>query len=323
MKRFFPLLICVFVCGAACAQKPFKSSKYKLMDTKIYELNGNLIEDTWSDGYSCKYFYDEDNNPVRSVQNTGVTTEYTVISSSTILEKWSNGIEKQYLYDLNHNLVREYWKTSDETSFTDFTEYSFDTNNRELRYSIYNKKGVVKTYWNYYDETGLLVSRTSTDGEEYFFDYEFYESGKVKVRYNYQIKEKLLPIEDVRQILYEKNSDFWPQENSDDKILVLYYLGSAGKYKLYCTSLFWAVGTQRETDRLVIFKDDKYVGHYYGIDCHNSFIRDGKLIFLDYKNYPEYGYEIDFSKGIPKSAYLYGETYGFAEAENICNTEEK
>ena len=311
MKKLFGIALLMSLSFCVCAGETFKKSKYVLFDVKQYNMNGNLTEETWDDGYNCRYFYDENNNPVRSVQNTGITTEYKVLDEHEILETWSDGRQKQYIYDMNHNLVREYWKDPDEEKFDCFTEYTY-INKREVRYSVYMYGEKASTYWNYYDENGVLSRRTSSYGDEYFFDYEYYEDGKVKTRYNYKLKsgKNIVSIDEIHYALTKINRDYWPSVNTEDKVLVLQYIGSTDKYKIYRSSLIWG-DAKRETTRLIVFKGNKYQGHYYGIDSTDMYIDGNKLIFNDCEK--EHGNSIDFSKGIPKEVYLDGETMGFAK----------
>lgn len=311
MKKLFGVAILMSLSFCVCAGETFKKSKYVLFDVKQYDVNGNLTEERWDDGYECRYFYDENNNPVRSVQNTGITTEYKVLDEHEILETWSDGSQKMYIYDMNHNLVREYWKDPEDERFENYMEYTF-IDNREVRYSVYMYGERSSTYWNYYDENGVLVRRTNSNGDEYFLYYDYYENGKVKTRYMYESKAKKenKSIDEIHYTLTKINRDYWPSVNTDDKALVLQYIGSTAKYKIYRSSLIWG-DAARETTRLIVFKGNKYQGHYYGIDSSDMYIDGNKLIFNDYEK--EYGNSIDFSKGTPKKVYLDGETMGFAK----------
>ena len=216
-----------------------------------------------------------------------------------------------YIYDLNHNLVREYWKTPEERKFNNYTEYTF-IDNREVRYSVYNKSGKTTTYWNYYDENGLLIRRTNSNGEEYFFEFEYYDNGNVKTRYMYELKSKKKnkSIDEIHQMLTKINPSFWPSINTDSESLVLQYIGSTDKYKIYQSLFIWGESI-RVTPRLIVFKDDKYLGHYSEINSSDMFIDGDKLVFNDFEE--EYGYIIDFSKGVPKKVYIDGETVGFTK----------
>ena len=311
MKKLFGIAILLCLSFSVFAKGTFNKSKYVLFDVKQYDVNGNLTEETWDDGYNCKYFYDENNNPVRSVQNTGITTEFKVVDEHEILETWSDGSQRQYIYDMNHNLVREYWKDPEDERFENYMEYTF-IDNREVRYSVYMYGEKTSTYWNYYDENGVLVRRTNSYGDEYFLDYDYYENGKVKTRYIYEPKSKknIMSIDEIHYMLTKINRDYWPSTDTDKESLVLQYIGSAGKYKIYRTSLIWGESL-RTTTRLIVFKGNKYQGHYYGIDSTDMYIDGNKLIFNDYEK--EYGNSIDFSKGVPKKVYLDGETMGFAK----------
>ena len=311
MKKLFGVAILMSLSFCVCAGETFKKSKYVLFDVKQYDVNGNLTEERWDDGYECRYFYDENNNPVRSVQNTGITTEYKVVDEHEILEIWSDGSQKMYIYDMNHNLVREYWKDPEDERFENYMEYTF-IDNREVRYSVYMYGVKSTTYWNYYNENEVLVRRTNSNGDEYFLDYDYYENGKVKTRYMYELKSKKenKSIDEIHYTLTKINRDYWPSTDTDKESLVLQYIGSAGKYKIYRTSLIWGESL-RTTTRLIVFKDNKYLGHYYGIDSSDMYIDGNKLIFNDYEK--EYGNSIDFSKGVPKKVYLDGETMGFAK----------
>ena len=311
MKKLFGIAILLCLSFSVFAKGTFKKSKYVLFDVKQYDVNGNLTEETWDDGYNCKYFYDENNNPVRSVQNTGITTEYKVVDEHEILETWSDGSQKMYIYDMNHNLRREYWKDPYEESFENYMEYTYK-GNREVRYSVYMYGVKSTTYWNYYDENGVLVRRTNSNGDEYFLDYDYYENGKVKTRYMYELKSKKenKSIDEIHQMLTKIDRGYWPSVDTDDKVLDLQYIGSTGKYKIYRTSLIWGESL-RETTRLIVFKDNKYLGHYYGIDSMDMYIDGNKLIFSDYEK--EYGNSIDFSKGIPKEIYVDGEKKALAK----------
>ncbi|MBP5442891.1 MAG: hypothetical protein J6Y60_06605 [Treponema sp.] len=311
MKKLFGIAILLCLSFSVFAKGTFKKSKYVLFDVKQYDVNGNLTEETWDDGYNCKYFYDENNNPVRSVQNTGITTEYKVVDEHEILETWSDGSQKMYIYDMNHNLRREYWKDPYEESFENYMEYTYK-GNREVRYSVYMYGVKSTTYWNYYDENGVLVRRTNSNGDEYFLDYDYYENGKVKTRYMYELKSKKenKSIDEIHYTLTKINRDYWPSVDTDDKVLVLQYIGSTDKYKIYSSSLVWG-SAKRETTRLIVFKGNKYQGHYYGINSSDMYIDGNKLIFNDYEK--EYGNSIDFSKGTPKEVYVDGEIKGFAK----------
>lgn len=310
MKKLFGIAILLCLSFSVFAKGTFKKSKYVLFDVKQYDVNGNLTEETWDDGYNCKYFYDENNNPVRSVQNTGITTEFKVVDEHEILETWSDGSQRQYIYDMNHNLVREYWKDPEDERFENYMEYTF-IDNREVRYSVYMYGEKASTYWNYYDENGILVRRTNSYGEEYFFDYDYYENGKVKTRYIYESKSKKnnKSIDEIHQMLSKINPIFWPIINTDREYLDLQYIGSTDKYKIYRSLFFWSASI-REASRLIVFKDGKYLGHY-SINSSDMFIDGNKLIFNDYEK--EYGNSIDFSKDIPKEVYVDGEIKGFAK----------
>lgn len=310
MKKLFGIAILLCLSFSVFAKGTFKKSKYVLFDVKQYDVNGNLTEETWDDGYNCKYFYDENNNPVRSVQNTGITTEFKVVDEHEILETWSDGSQRQYIYDMNHNLVREYWKDPEDERFENYMEYTF-IDNREVRYSVYMYGEKTSTYWNYYDENGVLVRRTNSYGEEFFFEFEYYDNGKVKTRYMYESKSKKnnKSIDEIHQMLSKINPIFWPIINTDREYLGLKYIGSTDKYKIYQSLFFWSASI-RETSRLIVLKDGKYLGHY-SINSSDMFIDGNKLIFNDYEK--EYGNSIDFSKGIPKEVYVDGEIKGFAK----------
>lgn len=287
----------------------FSSMEYTLFDIKTYDLDGKLLEETWDDGYNCKYFYDNNNNPTYSYQNTGITTKYKIISSSEIEETWSNGIKKLYYYNQNHKLTREYYKYPDENNFNYYTEYIYDEYNRELSYSSYRGAKKISTSWNYYDENNILTRRTNSDGEEYVFVYDNTEQYIIRYNFKYTPKQKTLSIEEIHGILSKTNSTYWPEiDNStlsptgNNLSLSLKYVGSIKDYTLYVTTLATSPSL-KATRRLVIFKNNKYTGNYCGINSENMYINDYKLIFTDAENKSE----IDFSKELPSNIFIDGE----------------
>ena len=158
-------------------EKQIEKSNLVFFDMKEYDRNGNLIFEKWNDGFECKYFYDKNNKLISSKQNTGITTQFIQLDENTILENWSDGFQKVYVYT-NKKLVKEYY------SEDIFTEYFYDENGNEIYYK--SSTGLIS--WNEYNDKNLLIYRKNSNGDQYFFDYEFWDNGNIKKRINYKFK---------------------------------------------------------------------------------------------------------------------------------------
>lgn len=183
------ILACLSACILACQssksileqtieEKSVSKRKLKLIDVKEYDQDGKLIFEKWDNGYTCKYIYDENNILTGTEQNTGITTMFFDLDENNKVELWSDGSTKRYVYE-NGRLVKEYF------SDKDYTEYFYDENGLETSYK--SSSGFIS--WNEYNEAGLLIYRKNNKANRYFFDYEFWENGKVKKRKNYKEKK--------------------------------------------------------------------------------------------------------------------------------------
>ncbi|MBO4533420.1 MAG: hypothetical protein J5726_06965 [Treponema sp.] len=190
MKKISIALICLFgILNISCSstknvlahtlkEKQINKTDLVFFDSKEYDSNGNLIFEKWDDGYECKYFYDENNKLVSSEQNTGITTEFFYMNDDLVLEQWSDGMLKIYTYQ-NGKLIKENY------SETAFTEYFYDENGNEIYYT----SSTGTTSWNEYNDDNLLIYRKNSKGEQYFFDYEFWDNGNIKKRINYKLNK--------------------------------------------------------------------------------------------------------------------------------------
>ena len=103
----------------------------------------------------------------------------------------------------------------------------------------------------------------------------------------------------------------WSDEFHQEEFSYIGKLENSIEVAMIFTS--WGVSTCRGTTRLLLFKDERYLGAY-SINPFDGEIklRGNKIIFPYSKTE---GNEIDLSKGIPNEVWLDGELPGFGKSE--------
>ncbi len=120
----------------------------------LFELNGQKKE-VWID-------YDEYGHPTRTVD------------SNYMIDLW------EYKYDAKGNMIYEKQITHDNLVKTLETWYKYD----DKGHKIYENKFGTE-YWYEYNNNGNLIYIKREDGFETWYEYEYWENGKVKKQIEY------------------------------------------------------------------------------------------------------------------------------------------
>lgn len=100
---------------------------------------------------------------------------------------------------------------------------------------------------------------------------------------------------------------YWPID-SEKSYFSVNYIGKIKDFELYCTGLNWNIKSgNRYTKRIVLFKNNEYIGNYGGIQSDKFYVKENVLIVMNGKQRNE----IDFSRIIPAYVLIDGENIVF------------
>ncbi len=112
---------------------------------------------------------------------------------------------------------------------------------------------------------------------------------------------------------------YWPMD-SENSYLSVNYIGKIKDCEFYCTGLNWNIKSgNRYTKRIVLFKNNEYIGNYGGIRSDKFYVRENVLIVMNGKQRNE----IDFSRIIPAYVLIDGDNIVFDTLEKLSKDKRK
>ena len=153
-----------------------------------YDANGKLIHSKFSDVKEVWYEYDTKGNKIHTKYSDGKEEWYEYdAKGNNIHNKHSDGFEEWYEHDANGNFIHALNSRGNESWYEydakgniiyskhsyDETWYKYDANGNEIY--AYDLDGYER--WCEYDANGKLIHNKDSEGNEEYYEYEYYPNG--------------------------------------------------------------------------------------------------------------------------------------------------